>query len=191
MLTTSNISLMPGTLDTTGKRIRVLRGDLELTQAELTRQLAKLGIEINQSYISTLETTNKTPSGEIIRGLAEVLQTTTDYLLLRTDDPLLPGEEDLTPEEQDLLRSLDEIADSDRPLVFELLQSIADTWLRRRPRQNTRIRGAQVLRVPRSRDDLAAVWPQLPKEDREKLVSLAEEMIRKTERTDTRPTSER
>ena len=50
-------------LDTVGKRIRILRQDLGLNQAELVHELEKRSIEVGRSYISELERTDKVPSG--------------------------------------------------------------------------------------------------------------------------------
>lgn len=73
--------------NTVGKRIRILRQDLGLSQEGLTYELAQKGVEIGRSYISELERTSKVPSGEVIAGLARVLGTSTDYLLMMTDNP--------------------------------------------------------------------------------------------------------
>lgn len=184
-------------LNTTGKRIRVLRQDLDLTQSEVARQMTKLGTKINASYISTLEGNDKMPSGEVLRGLARVLQTTTDYLLLLTDDPLIPSEEikeagrELTPEQNALLDSLEEIADSDRPMVYELVQSLADTWLRRRPRPAPRLGALQTPIFPRSNQDLRAALSVLSDEEVERLLGVLEDMTRNSDRNTDRPISER
>lgn len=80
-------------LDTVGKRIRVLRQDLDLSQVQLANELRKLGIDITNGYISELESRDKVPSGKVITGLARVLGTTTDYLLMLTEDNELPDDE--------------------------------------------------------------------------------------------------
>lgn len=80
-------------LATVGKRIRYLRATLDMNQVELTRELRKRGVSITNQYISELERTEKTPSGEVIAGLAQVLGTTSDFLLMLTDDALPPGED--------------------------------------------------------------------------------------------------
>ena len=76
---------------TTGKRIRVLRQDLGLKQSELQRQLAARGVVISASMVSQLENDYREPSADVLRALAQVLATTTDYLLLLSDDPLGGG----------------------------------------------------------------------------------------------------
>jgi transcriptional regulator with XRE-family HTH domain len=78
--------------NTTGKRIRLLRQDLNISQTGLAHAMRKLGIDISHQYISELERTDKTPSGDVLSGLARVLGTTTDYLLLLTEDATPPPE---------------------------------------------------------------------------------------------------
>lgn len=93
-------------LDTVGKRIRILRQDLDLNQAELVTALEKHGIAVGRSYISELERSDKVPSGTVLAGLARVLGTTTDYLLLLTDDPNPPHEQEEQQIEDALAREL-------------------------------------------------------------------------------------
>ena len=92
--------------DTVGKRIRLLRQDLDLNQATLVNELKKQGVEIGSSYISELERTDKVPSGTVLAGLAKVLGTTTDYLLMLTDDPGLRDEQEEQEIEDTLAREL-------------------------------------------------------------------------------------
>lgn len=80
-------------LNTTGKRIRVLRDDQHLSQASLAVELGNLGIDVGQTYISKLEKAGVMPNGHVIAGLAQALNTTSDYLLMLTDDPFVPGDE--------------------------------------------------------------------------------------------------
>lgn len=186
---------MPDPLNTTGKRIRVLRGDLDLTQGALTREMSKLGVDINQSYISSLETTTKIPSGEVLRGLAQALNTTTDYLLLLTDDPLVPGELDeetreVGDQEWELITALRSLPDPDRLTLYEMIQEMIGVARRQRQRTgralvdlSPAVPVAQVPRVPRSRDDLVALLSVLPEEVLEELLSGAAGLIRKIDRS--------
>ncbi len=84
--------------NTTGKRIRLLRQDIGLTQTGLAQALRKMGIDISHQYISELERTDKVPSGEVLSGLARVLGTTADYLLLLTEIP--EAEEDIQTDQE-------------------------------------------------------------------------------------------
>ncbi len=59
-----------------GKRLRQLRKDRYLTQA----QLAEL-IGVSSAMISCYELSDRTPSPEILRKLAATLHVTSDYLL--------------------------------------------------------------------------------------------------------------
>lgn len=60
-------------LNTFGKRLKVLRSDLHLTQLDLIKSLERrCNVSVGQSYISELERTSKIPNGEIIIGLAKL-----------------------------------------------------------------------------------------------------------------------
>jgi transcriptional regulator with XRE-family HTH domain len=87
-------------LGTTGKRVRALRFDLGLTQQQLaaTANLAS-------SYLSRIEADQIVGvRSDIVRRLAKVLGTTTDYLLLAIDE-LVRG----TPDRALLHRTFREI----------------------------------------------------------------------------------
>ncbi len=120
-------------LNTTGKRVRILRQDLRMNQGTLIHELGKQGIEIGQTYISKIENNDVVPSGRVIAGLAQVLQTTTDYLLLLTDDPLRPGEEEepeedqpepLSPEMQARLERLEQLPEAERQFILRTMDDL-------------------------------------------------------------------
>lgn len=75
---------------TTGKRVRLLRLDLDIKQGDLADTIG-----VRQSYLSEIEGDKASPSGEIIGKLAKELKTTADYLLLLVDKPEKP--EDAQP----------------------------------------------------------------------------------------------
>lgn len=180
-------------LNTTGKRIRLLRGDLDLTQEELTRQVEKLGVQVGRSYLSILERSDKVPSGEVLAGLARVLRTTTDYLLLLTDDPLIPGEPDedelvLSVDERELIAALRGLPPADYISLLEMIRSLIDVAQRQRQRTGrglveSSVSSAPMPRVPRSRADLVALLGVLPDGVLDELAGAAAEIIRKAERT--------
>lgn len=64
------------------QRLRQARKSKKLTQTEL----AKL-VNTKKSTISNYETGYSTPSNEMLKDLADVLDTTTDYLLGRVNEP--------------------------------------------------------------------------------------------------------
>lgn len=66
---------------TLGERIKSLRLDSNLTQAELAKRL-----KIARSNISKYEKSQMTPSNELIVKMAEIFDVSTDYLLGRTSD---------------------------------------------------------------------------------------------------------
>ncbi len=76
-------------LDTFGKRLRFLRIDRDIRQKDLADALRRRGVSVGQGYISVLEASkkNRMPNGEVIAGLAQDLQTTSDFLLLLSNDP--------------------------------------------------------------------------------------------------------
>lgn len=73
-------------LNTTGKRLRALRLERDVSQIELVRRLEGVGVSIQNSYISRIEKEDLTPSAEVLVGIAQVLNTTTDFLLLLSDE---------------------------------------------------------------------------------------------------------
>jgi len=90
-----------------GKRIKLLRQDMGMTQGELVERLLNdEGVEVGQSYISEIERSDQVktlpngkrvywlPGGNLLNALAGVLHTTTDYICMRTDDPNLPTRAD-------------------------------------------------------------------------------------------------
>lgn len=174
-------------LNTTGKRIRLLRGDLDLTQEELTRQVKKLGVDVGRSYISILENSDAIPSGEIIQGLARVLHTTTDYLLLLTDDPLIPGEPDedvreVGDEEWALLLELRRLPEVDRQALFKIIWELVAMGRQQLERSGRPFIEAPVRNVPRppqSREDLATLILSLPEAVLDDLVGVTAEILRK------------
>ncbi len=178
-------------LNTTGKRIRLLRGDLDLTQEELTRQVKKLGVDVGRSYISILERSDSVPGGEVIRGLAQVLHTTTDYLLLLTDDPLIPGEPDedvreVGDEEWALLLELRRLPEVDRRSLLKVIYELVGFGRQQaeragRPFSETPLRG--LPRPPQSREDLATLLSSLPDSALDELVARSADILRKNERT--------
>jgi transcriptional regulator with XRE-family HTH domain len=80
-------------LNSTGKRIRVLRTDLGMSQPDLASEMQKRGASISQPTLSRIEADETSPDGQIIAILARIFSVTTDYLLMITDNPLLPEEE--------------------------------------------------------------------------------------------------
>ena len=178
-------------LNTTGKRLRVLRRDLELTQTELARQLGKAGVKINPSYISLLEGSDRPPSGEVLAGLAKVLHTTTDYLLLLTDDPLIPGEPDedvreVGDEEWALLLELRRLPEVDRRSLVKVIYELIGLG-RQQAERSGRPFGETTLkalpRPPQSREDLAVLLMSLPDSALDELVARSADILRKKERT--------
>ena len=68
-------------------RLKFLRKQNKLSQEELADK-----INTTKGTISNYENEYSTPSNELLKDLANVLNTTTDYLLGRTDNPNPPNE---------------------------------------------------------------------------------------------------
>ena len=105
--------------NTFGRRVRILREDMGLSQTELVDRLEGIGVKLRQTYLSELERTNKTPTGDVVAGLAKTLNTTTDYLLMMNDDasPPVPVEVQLLAEAR---------TERERELLEELVALIRD-----------------------------------------------------------------
>lgn len=129
------------TFDTFGKRVRVLREDLEWTQECLRKKLQLHGVNIGQSYISEIERSKKLPNGEVIIALAKALQTSADYLLMLTDDHQpRNGDNALSftvdnAEERRVLGDLVELAQEMSPADRQLLLEIARRFRASRSRR--------------------------------------------------------
>ena len=80
-------------------RLKELRRKRGLTQEELAHKL-----KATKGTISNYENGHSTPSNEMLRDLANVLNTSTDYLLGRTDNPnTLPIEKTADEQLRDFL----------------------------------------------------------------------------------------
>lgn len=87
-------------------RLKFLRKKYKLSQEELAKK-----INTTKGTISNYENEHSTPSNEVLKDLANVLNTTTDYLLGRTDNPNPPGELPALTEkdERDIAKDLEKI----------------------------------------------------------------------------------
>ncbi|AEB24485.1 MULTISPECIES: helix-turn-helix domain-containing protein [Bacillus amyloliquefaciens group] len=63
------------------KRLKICRKQKKLTQTELAQK-----VKTTKGTISNYENGHSTPSNEMLRDLADALDTTTDYLLGRIDN---------------------------------------------------------------------------------------------------------
>lgn len=93
-------------------RLKQKREDRKLTQEGLAKK-----VNVTKGTISNYENGHSTPSNEMLKDLADILNTTTDFLLGRDDeisesngDAKLPG---LTEkDERDIAKDLEKIIDS-------------------------------------------------------------------------------
>lgn len=63
-------------MDTLGERLRTLRSDRKITQAQLAEY-----IFVSESYIALIESGKRNPSTEIVGKLSDYFGVSTDYLL--------------------------------------------------------------------------------------------------------------
>lgn len=74
-----------------GERIKRLRMDMGMTQADMVEKLQKLVGAVNQSHLSQVERGERGLAPETLAAVAVVLETSTDYLVGLTDDPTPQG----------------------------------------------------------------------------------------------------
>lgn len=115
-------------LDTLGKRVRVMRERQHYSQVELAEILTRMGIATSNSNLSKIEAGRGVPSLELLRALAEVLQTSADFLLLLSDNPAPVREEEtpiyISPEADEVARILDGLSADARRDVLAVVQRI-------------------------------------------------------------------
>ncbi len=113
--------------NTTGKRVRILRQDMGMTQDEMHHRLAEAGARVSRSYVSVIERQDILAGSDLVRGLAKVLNTSADYLLMLTDDPS-PSRSNFEEETQPLDAAVRNMAErvnrTPAPLRGQLLQVI-------------------------------------------------------------------
>ncbi len=126
------IQLMSELFHTTGKRVRILRQDMGMTQDEMHRRLADAGARVSRSYVSVIERQDILAGSDLVRGLAKVLNTSADYLLMLTDDPS-PSRSNLEGETEPLDAAVRNMAErinhTPAPLRQQLLE-VVDLILR-------------------------------------------------------------
>ena len=121
-------------LDTFGKRVRILRTDVGMTQNELVDTLERFGSPVGRSYLSAIETTDRTPTGDVIAGIAKAIGTTSDYLLGMTENPFPPANHDsaklsqsedfLSPDAMELAMLFDKLPQWRRSQVIRTVRNI-------------------------------------------------------------------
>jgi len=111
-----------------GTRLRNLRVAHNLNQDVLAEELQeRFRIRISQSYVSYMENKGKIPSGEVIAGLAKLLNTSADYLLVLTSDPSPSG--DLLPlnstQAKECARVIDRLPEAKQREILEVVLAMA------------------------------------------------------------------
>ncbi len=109
-------------MDTLGERIKFMRDNMGLTQKELAE---KIGIMPSTLGKYTKNVTD-TPSS-IVRRMAIIFNTTTDYLLGLTDDYSAPNGEQsssINAREQNLIFNFRELSEIDKTKVEERILTL-------------------------------------------------------------------
>jgi len=111
-------------LETTGKRMRALRYDLELEQREVVEIMARHGVEIVPSHYSKMENDTTKPSINVLVAIAKALGTTPNYLSLYDDDPRGHNEKDLkfSAEADDVAEIMDKLDSDNRQFLLAIAQ---------------------------------------------------------------------
>lgn len=99
-------------LGSMGKRLRIHREEMGLSQIDLVDRMRTYGVDVKSQHISGLERSGKSPSVQVLAAIARALETSTDYLLMLTDDPRPIDERDVaiagfSPEADELARIVD------------------------------------------------------------------------------------
>lgn len=141
--------------ETTGKRIRDLYEVAGYNQRTLAKKLSTIGVDITNSHISGLVKNVRTPSAQVLVGLAQVLNTTTDYLLCLTDNSERPaltatGELVLNADQlvyeaadaterwltQRMLKMWDQLTDGERTVLIDLAEALRNLRLAPAPSES-------------------------------------------------------
>ena len=105
-------------MNTIGERIRGLRDDMDITQAQLAHIVG-----VTKATMSKYENNIAIPKGDIVGKIADILQTSADYLVGRTDNkaPQDAGVEwtRLTPDEAELLAFFRRLSGDNKARVQE------------------------------------------------------------------------
>ena len=79
-------------LNSMGKRLRIHREDMGISQTELAQRMERYGVNVRSAHISGIERRGKAPSVPVLAAIARALNTSSDYLLMLSDDPSPYGE---------------------------------------------------------------------------------------------------
>lgn len=129
-----------------GRRVRILREDMRLSQPELVKMVNDQKVELTQSYLSKLENVKpedgfKAPAGEVVGAIAKALQTTSDFLLCLIDDPDVASggsdEAGVSMEASKAADLVDHLSPESRQEALRVLQAMFDAEAARRA-YNTR-----------------------------------------------------
>jgi transcriptional regulator with XRE-family HTH domain len=109
---------LTGIMDTIGQRIKELRTKLNMTQSDLAQKVGMTYVQIGR-----YEKRGAMPSADVLKKLAEALNTTADYLTIGSSDNVaaeqLKDKELLT-----LFRAVEQMESSDKSMIKTFLDAL-------------------------------------------------------------------
>jgi len=109
---------LTGIMDTIGQRIKELRTKLNMTQSDLALKVGMTYVQIGR-----YEKRGAMPSADVLKKLAEALNTTADYLTIGSSDNVaaeqLKDKELLT-----LFRAVEQMESSDKSMIKTFLDAL-------------------------------------------------------------------
>lgn len=121
-----------------GRRLRILRTDLNMTQTELRNEMERrFAVGVGQNHISDLERADSMPSLQVAAAIAQVLGTSIDYLAGITDDPAPNAKNEsapsyISPEADQVAQQVDQLTPEQRQATLDLMLSITAREQKRR-----------------------------------------------------------
>ncbi len=112
--------------ESTGARLRRLRLAKGLTQAELGRRVG-----LSQRMVAYYEIQGGVPSADLLRGLADALDVSSDVLLGRAASRRAAALPEASLRLWKRLKRLEELPDHDRKAVLKIIDTMADAARRK------------------------------------------------------------
>ena len=109
-------------MNTVGKRLRLLRGDLEMTANDVITACAAIGVFISKSAYNRYELDRALPQSDSLAALAKVLGTSTEYLSMAIGNPVpILDIEENGHEHQHIARRIMLLSARDREILNALI----------------------------------------------------------------------
>ena len=105
-------------MNTIGQRIKELRNKLNMTQSDLAQKIGMTYVQIGR-----YEKRGAVPSSEVLKKLADALNTTTDYLMNGSSDNVA-AEQLRDKELLNLFRAVEQMESSDKTMIKTFLDAL-------------------------------------------------------------------